>query len=235
MAFFAIADLHLSFARPKPMDIFGAQWVDHVEKIAARWREGVGENDTVLVAGDISWAMTFAEAEPDLRWIHELPGQKILIRGNHDYWWDRVAWMRARVPSSIRLLHNDSIVVGGVRIAGARGWDLPGKGWKDDPAADEKLYLRERGRLRMSLDSARGELPILVMMHYPPFYTLDGNAGFHDLLRDAGAHTVVFGHLHGPDGANAWQGTRDGVRYVFCACDGIDFSPVLLGTVTNFN
>lgn len=225
MRIFAIADLHLSSLKPKPMNIFGDHWNGHPENVAENWRRVVGEGDVVLVAGDTSWAMTLDEAMPDLDWIDRLPGMKYLIRGNHDYWWQGIGKLRERAPASIRFVHNDVHAVGEYRVVGARGWDLPGRGWSEKPENDEKLYQRERGRLRGALASAQGDGPILAMIHYPPLYGAD-EPGFHDILREYGVRTAVFGHLHGPDGAMAFQGELDGVRYVFCACDGVGFTPV---------
>ena len=180
MRVFAIGDTHLAHAVDKPMDIFGPQWVDHAGKIARAWRERVGEDDLVLVVGDISWAMTLEEAKPDLQWLEDLPGRKLMIRGNHDYWWPGPKKMRAILPPSVDFLRNDARVIEGVGIAGTRGWDCPPAGWKptpDEPNArgddrkppagavwddqhpagrrydeqDLKIYRREVERLRVSL------------------------------------------------------------------------------------
>jgi uncharacterized protein len=221
----AISDLHLSHASDKPMDVFGDHWEGHAEKIEANWRAAVADEDTVLIAGDISWGMTWEQALPDLEWIDRLPGTKLLIRGNHDYWWKKIKWMRENVPPSIRLLQNSHLAVEGKTICGTRGWTLPGPEATADPE-DTRLFERERARLAMSLDSAKDRDETIVMMHYPPFASTGPD--FTDILTEKNVSTVVYGHLHSDDARNAFSGERDGIRYVFSSCDGIDFSPVKL-------
>ncbi|MCZ7585706.1 MAG: phosphohydrolase [Deltaproteobacteria bacterium] len=172
--------------------------------------------------------MTIDEAMPDLQWIDVLPGRKILLKGNHDYWWSSIGRVRGALPPSLRAVQNDIDEADGVTIAGARGWDMPAAGWCEDLEKDRKIYERERGRLRRSLEQAPAGRPIVAMMHYPPFVPAVEEFGFHDILKAFGVHAVVFRHYHGPDGAKVFQGTRDGIRYVFCAADSRDFCPVRL-------
>jgi predicted phosphohydrolase len=168
-----ISDLHLSHARPKPMDIFGPHWKDHPERIAAAWRARVAPDDWVLIAGDISWAMKLPDALADLRWIDELPGRKVIIRGNHDYWCSRrVKPLRPHMPPSITLLGADAVDIGEAVVCGTRGWVVPGTpGY--NPATDDPIYQRELTLLDRALahgqELAAGTRPLIVLIHYPPF------------------------------------------------------------------
>jgi len=227
MAFFALADLHLGFGVAKPMDIFGEQWEGHAAKIAANWGRTVGPNDVVLVPGDISWALKPAQAAVDLGFVAVLPGRKILGRGNHDYWWQSIGKVRAALPEGMSAIQNDCLVVDGVAICGARGWNIPGACLvgEDDP----KRYERERGRLEMSLAAAPPGLPIIAMLHFPPALTCSDHPGYTDILERFGVSLCVYGHLHGKkDHAVGIRGERHGVRYVLCAADAVDFTPVRL-------
>lgn len=226
MRLFALADLHLGVAVNKPMDVFGPLWERHAERIEAHWRRLVGPEDWVLVPGDISWAMKLEEALPDLRFIDSLPGRKLLLKGNHDYWWTSRSKVEALLPPSLSLLQNDARDLGsGVGVVGTRGWTPP-----DAPRAtaeDKKIYEREVGRLELSLKAARGRFERLVaMIHYPPIYAGLGETAFVPLLREAGVKVCVYGHLHGPDHRYAVKGDRNGVRYYFVAADAVDFAPV---------
>lgn len=225
-----ISDLHLSFAQPKPMDIFGPHWKDHPEHIARRWRERVAPDDWVLVAGDISWAMKFRDALVDLRWIDALPGRKVIIRGNHDYWCSRrVNPIRPQLPPSIHLLSADALDIGEAVVCGTRGWvtpETPGY----SPASDEQIYERELGMLDRALahavQLAASRLPIIVMIHYPPFINRQPSE-FARRIASAGAHACIYGHLHRrQDHDNAVNDTVDGVSYQLTACDYLSFGPV---------
>jgi len=228
VAFFALADLHLGHAVDKPMDPFGEHWRDHTQKIAENWRAVVEPDDIVLVPGDISWAMTKEQAVPDLAFLAQLPGRKILLRGNHDYWWSGIGRVRSMLPTDIFALQNDHLVIDGWAICGTRGWTLP-DGSADADENDKKLYLREKQRLEMSLRSAPKELPKIVMMHFPPRYKGGlNNYGFCGVLEKHQVSLCVYGHLHGADHHLALIGTVKGVNYVFCAADAVDFTPVRL-------
>ena len=221
MAVWAISDLHLP-ARQKPMDVFGPQWTNHFERIRADWIERVQAQDVVLLPGDLSWAMHLEEAQEDLDRIGELPGTKILLRGNHDYWWSSIGRVRRMLRENCFALQNDSLFLDGVLFAGSRGWQIPAEATVDGD--DMRIYLRERQRLEMSLKSARARsetAPLIAMMHYPP--RTESAEGFSDLLKQYGAQDVVYGHLHGAGLAGAIRGEVDGLRYHQVSCDGLDF------------
>ncbi|HOL15449.1 MAG TPA: metallophosphoesterase [Bacillota bacterium] len=227
MAIWAIADLHLSHDRAKPMDIFGPCWENHAEKIAANWRRLVGGDDLVIVAGDISWAMQLSEAAADMNWIAALPGRKLLLRGNHDYWWSSISKVRAALPPGMAALQNDHYVFEDWAICGSRGWICPGEEGFDSEH-DEKIYRREIGRLELSLESARlaGRERIVAALHYPPFNRQGSPSGFTGLLERYGVSYCVYGHIHDEGRDRLFQGERGGVNYIFVAADGVDFTPV---------
>lgn len=225
-----ISDLHLSFVRPKPMDIFGTHWKDHHERIAQAWRNAISPEDWVLVAGDISWAMKFQDALVDLRWIDALPGRKVIIRGNHDYWCSRrVNPLRLQMPPSITLLSADAVDLGPAVVCGTRGWmtpEMPGY----TPSSDDPIYQRELGMLERALlhanELAAGVKPIIVMIHYPPFVNQQPTAFAHQIIA-AGARACIYGHLHRrQDWDHAVNRTVDGVSFQLTACDYLGFRPV---------
>lgn len=221
MEVWAISDLHLP-ARQKPMDIFGPQWQNHFERIRADWLERVSPEDVVLLPGDLSWAMRLEEALEDLSRIGELPGRKLLLRGNHDYWWSSIGRVRRALPEGCYALQNDSLKMDGMLFAGSRGWQIPAE--PEGDSDDARIYRRERQRLEMSLSHARAQsadAPLIVMMHYPP--RTDAMEGFSDILKRFGARDVVYGHLHGAGLYGAVRGEVDGVRYHQVSCDGLDF------------
>lgn len=225
---FALADLHLSGTGEKPMDVFGPVWAGHAARMAENWDATVGEPDTVLLPGDLSWAKTPAEAEGDLRWIAARPGRKLLLRGNHDSWWRGIGRVRESLPSGLEALHLDAHRVGDVVVVGARGWTLPG-----DPLStpqDETIYRRELERLQVSLRDADrrfgADLPRVAMTHYPPCLHGEGETEVVALLRSAGVGLCVFGHLHGADHARAPSGDRGGIRFRLVAADAVGFTPV---------
>ena len=221
MAVWAISDLHLP-ARQKPMDIFGPHWTTHFEQIREDWIGRVQDQDVVLLPGDLSWAMHLEEAQEDLDRIGELPGTKVLLRGNHDYWWSSIGRVRRALREGCFAIQNDSLYLDGVLFAGSRGWQIPGELSGDSD--DVRIYLRERQRLEMSLKSARARsetAPLVAMMHYPP--RSDSAEGFSDLLKQYGAQDVVYGHLHGAGLVGAIRGEVDGLRYHQVSCDGLDF------------
>jgi predicted phosphohydrolase len=222
MSIFAIADLHLSFAVHKPMDRFGPHWIDHPVQVARAWRERVAPADTVLVCGDTSWAMRLDEAAPDLAWLDDLPGRKVLLRGNHDYWWGSLAKVRRALPPSLRALQNDSLEVEGWQVVGSRGWLLPGP---DASTEDQAIYARELGRLRLSLDSARGPGPRLAMLHYPPYGVETGSSPVLDLLREYDVKLCVYGHLHAVLPGTYPAGTERGIEFHCVSVDLVGFAP----------
>ena len=220
MKVFAISDLHLP-AHEKPMDIFGAHWENHFERISEDWRDKVTDADIVLLPGDLTWAMRMDEAMEDLRRVGELPGRKLILRGNHDYWWSGIGQVRRALPEGMYALQNDAMELEGYIFAGTRGWTLPGgEATKDDL----KIYERERLRMDMSLKNARRlseDKPLVVLMHYPPFS--QASEGFTDILGKYAVDICVYGHLHGAGLQFAFNGERDGIMYHQVSCDGLGF------------
>ncbi len=226
MALFTIADLHLSLGTDKPMDVFPG-WERYVERLERNWRAAVGEGDTVVIAGDISWAMKLEESEQDMRFINSLPGRKLLVKGNHDFWWSTRKkiedFLASRGFSSIRLVFNSAEMVDGVAVCGTRGWLC---GAKSDE--DKKIAAREAGRLNASLDAARslGGTPV-VFLHYPPVYDGVECPEIMDILASRGIEDCYFGHIHGAAAARRTPcGEYRGVRMHLVSCDTVGFSPV---------
>jgi predicted phosphohydrolase len=229
MRIWGLSDLHLSFSTNKPMDVFGDHWLGHAGKMAAAWDATVHDDDVVLCPGDLSWANRLDEAAIDLAWIGARKGRlKILTRGNHDYWWSAIGKVRSALPAGVVALQNDAIDVGDVVVCGSRLWSCPGA--LDWDAHDEKIYLREVERLKLSLQAAKklaGERPLVAAIHYPPFDRLQQETAYSRLLRDAGVQLCVYGHLHGRRAhKTAFVGDRDGCRFHLIACDALDFRPL---------
>ena len=222
MTIYAIADLHLSDG-DKPMDVFGPHWSGHFARIREDWRERVAPGDVVLLPGDLSWAMQLQDAAPHIREVAELPGRKVLLKGNHDYWWSGIARLRAMLPEGMYAVQNDSLELDGVLIAGSRGWLLPGEGASPE---DGRIYARELQRLELSLKDARRRsegATLIGMAHYPPLSPARPDAEPARLIAGYGASHVVYGHLHGPALAHAFRGMADGVEYHQVSCDGLGF------------
>ncbi len=212
------------------MDLFGEAWRNHADRIAAAWDAGVGERDVVLLPGDLSWATKLAAAAQDLDWIGRRPGLKILLRGNHDSWWDSVLKVRRALPAGCVALQNDCVEAAGWAVVGARGWVDPAS--PDAGPEDAAVYVRELLRLRLSVADADRrfgrERPRVAMVHYPPRLEGQPPGAVDSILRDAGVRHVVYGHLHGPDHALAIRGEHDGLVYHFVAADAVGFAPVEL-------
>ncbi|MCE5323101.1 metallophosphoesterase [bacterium] len=227
MSIFAISDLHLSLGKEKPMDIFGDAWRDHAAKIADNWDMAVSSDDTVLLAGDLSWALKFEEATPDIEYITARPGRKILIRGNHDYWWRRESTNRIQkmLPESITLLLGRGIVVGDIGITGTRGWRVE-EGQTGIEAGDQRVMKRELAYLERGLSEIPDNVSKkIVMLHYPPFDAdLQPNT-FAQVIKDHGVDIVIYGHIH--SGAFI-EGDVDGVAYHLAAVDHTGFRPLLI-------
>lgn len=226
MAIFAIGDLHLPGGGVKPMDVFGAHWENHFEHICESWRAQVAQEDTVLIPGDISWAMYFEDAKADLMRIAELPGRKILLRGNHDYWWNSIGKLREFLPEGMQALQNDSALLPGVAVCGTRGWDFPTEAYPLDEQG-LKIYKRELIRLEMALQSAaKAGLPILAMTHFPPLLADHRDTAFTALLERYSVRLCLYGHLHGVGIRNGFTGEHGGVDYRLVSCDALGFAPV---------
>jgi len=230
----AIADIHASRTDPltgrplKPMDVFGEQWDGHVERLESAWAQRVHSSDTVIVAGDIDWALHLEDATETLHRLAAWNGRKILIRGNHDYWWSSktTSKVRSALPNRMYLLHNNAYVADGYNICGAKGSPVPG-GSEWTPQ-DEKLLSREVQRLQTSLAARDPCLPTIVALHYPPFYTGQQTSAYRALLETNGVVCCVYGHLHGDAAGTGPNGIFGGVHYQLVAVDATDFTPVPL-------
>lgn len=246
MTVWAIADLHLSFGvSDKAMDVFGAQWANHAEKLHKQWQDLVGPDDLVLLPGDISWAMRIEEVQPDLEWIHKLPGTKVMIRGNHDYWWTSLKKVEKILPSSIHLVQNNVFHWNGIGVGGVRLWDTPEYSFKDyiayvdnprqkklqteaDPEGEaERIFERELMRLEMSLKCFNSTDKVrIAMVHYPPIGADLKDSRVSAILEKYQVNVCVFGHLHNIQPGVLPYGKKNGVRYFMTACDYLDFTPV---------
>lgn len=230
MKIYAISDLHLSNSCDKPMDVFGGHWENYVSKIKENWKAKVAEDDLVLIAGDISWAMKIEEAKSDLEWIDELPGKKIIIKGNHEYWWKSISAVRELLPASMMAIQNDAIKIDNYVICGTRGWNVPETG-KEFLEEDLKIYKRETERLKLTLMFAKNLKQegdkLVAMMHFPPFGNGEEQTEFTKLFAEYGVDKVVFGHIHGYTNCPL-KTTIDGVEYIFTSCDHIKNDPVLI-------
>ena len=224
---FAIADLHLSQSvENKAMDVFGAGWADHVNRLREGWQDTVGEEDLVLVPGDISWGLRLEEAEADIAFIHSLKGAKILLRGNHDYWWTGYSKVKSILPPDIRAVQNNALVWNGAVIGGTRGWNTP-LNPDFSEGADRKIFEREKQRMDMSLramDGQDGELR-LFMLHYPPFNEKGEPTDFAGILRGRGIGHCVYGHLHGRSCLGGFEGVYEGTEYHLTSADHLRFVP----------
>lgn len=223
MQVYAIGDLHLPGGDLKPMDVFGPHWERHFEKIAADWRANVQADDLVLIPGDISWAIRLEDAMEDLCAIGNLPGKKVLLRGNHDYWWSAIGRVRRSLPAGMHAVQNDCVDVGEYVVCGTRGWTLP---LDAADSEDVRIYERELLRMEMTLKAAvriADSRPILCMTHFPPLTDACRETGFTRLLEQYGAAHVFYGHLHGPSLKQAFRGEHNGVHYHQVSCDGLNF------------
>lgn len=226
MKIYAISDLHLSGLADKPMNVFGAGWEGHFEKIKKDWEEKVTDGDIVLIGGDTSWGMYLDEGMYDVRALAPLKGKKVFIRGNHDYWWNGITRVRASRPDdTFFFLQNDCVKFGKYVVAGSRGWTCPGSA--DFTDHDEVLYKREAERFRLAFREAEkvreeGD-ELIALIHYPPFSVRKESTLFTDLFEENGVSKVVFGHLHG----NSYfplRTERNGITYYLTSCDKARFS-----------
>lgn len=225
MGLYAIADLHLALSGDKPMDVFGDKWYKHDEKIKENWSQIVREEDTVLIAGDISWSMKMEEGMRELQWIHDLPGRKYIIRGNHDYWWGSINKLN-NLYDDMKFVQNNFFTYEDYAICGTRGWTCPGG--DRFTAKDEKIYNREIIRLRLSIEAAKksGYNKYICMIHYPPTNDKFEDSGFTEIFKEYGVEKVVYGHLHGPSLHRILTGHRDGTEYIITSCDYLNFKPI---------
>ncbi len=242
MSVWAIADLHLSYGVPeKTMEVFGPEWINYGDNIKSNWEAVIQADDLVLIAGDISWAMRPEQAKVDLDWIDALPGTKVLIKGNHDYWWSSLSKVKKLLPPSIHIIQNDAFRWGEYSIGGARLWDtdefdfdayiefreraVPAS--KEEKPDQEKIFKRELERLELSLKSLdQSATKRLVMTHYPPISADLQPSPAAALLEKYHADVCVFGHLHSVRRDLPMFGTHNNIRYILTSCDYLDFKPV---------
>lgn len=210
------------------MDAFGPAWAGHMDRLESVWGTLVRPDDTVVIAGDIDWGLRPADAMFTLRRLESWNGSKVLVRGNHDYWWSSKSTnqIRKTLPPGIRLIHNDSITVEDVNICGCKGSPVPGS--MDWTPNNEKLLQRELHRLRLSLDSRLAELDTIAAIHYPPFYANLGSSPYKLLLEEYGVRACAYGHLHGDAACSGPKGSIGGVEYRLVAGDYVNFTPVPL-------
>lgn len=233
MKIYAIGDLHLSLNEniDKPMDKFGTGWEGHPGSVEKAWREIVHDDDIVLVPGDISWALKIEEAMDDFEWIHNLPGLKIISKGNHDLWWSRIKYLNS-LYDDIVFLQNDCYAVDAcdIVIAASRGWPYPGS--DEYTEHDEKIYARELQRMRMGLDAARAARPdsrIIACLHYPPSGADGRETEFTRILEEYGVWKCIYGHLHGmPAFSRGIKGDVRGVEYSLVSLDYLGAKPKLI-------
>lgn len=218
---YALADLHLDYTEKKSMEIFGDAWKNYQEKIFKNWQDLIKDEDTVLIGGDISWAMTEKEAYTDLKRIDELNGKKILLKGNHDYWWQSLNKLNNLDLNTISFLQNNSFEVEGYDICGTRAWISRDSIDFDDH--DEKIFKRELQRLRNSLEYNNKGNKKIVMLHYPPLNSDKSLNEFFGICREYKVESVVYGHLHGPGHKQIVEGIFDGIKLKCVAGDYIDF------------
>lgn len=227
MALFAIADLHLPLGVNKPMDIFGKKWENYVERLEINWQETVKPEDTVVIAGDFSWATYLEESKADFYFLNRLNGRKIMLKGNHDYWWTTMSKLKKFTAENgyenIDFLQNNSFEYKNISICGTRLWLTPQQGQSDE---DKKIYTREIQRLALSVNAAKYPDNIIVFTHYPPilkdYRTNDASAFF----AEHGISRCIFGHIHSSGIKNVLEGNVGGVDYSLVSCDYRKFMPV---------
>lgn len=227
MKLFAIADTHLSLRADKPMHVF-AGWTDYLERLEYNWKKLVAADDIVVIPGDISWEMELERCADDFSFLDRLPGQKILMKGNHDYWWTTRrkmdAFLEAQGFSSLHFLHNNAFRFGDCTLVGTRGWF-----YDAENDADKKVLLREVNRLRMSIAAGRalgGEL--ICFLHYPPLSLNQQCDELVSVLKQENISRCYYGHLHGPSLPFAYNGTRDGIAFQLVSADYLHFCPLFI-------
>lgn len=245
----AIADLHLAFSVPeKSMEVFGPAWKDYAQKLKKNWEALVSKEDLVLIPGDISWATHLEEALIDLKWIDTLPGTKLILKGNHDYWWPSPSRLKEALPPTIHYIQNNSFDWGDATFGGVRLWDTEEYNFdeviefKENPfaakkpripeeekrAGDRKIFERDLKRLRLSLDKLNPKASFRVaLLHYPPIGADLKESATSLILEEYKIDLCVFGHLHNVREGALPFGTKNGVRYLFVSADYLDFKPVL--------
>lgn len=227
MSLYVIGDLHLSFGNSKPMDIFSG-WEGYTEKIENNWKNKIKPEDTVVLAGDTSWGMSLEASYEDFKFINDLPGKKIILKGNHDYWWNTGKKMneffKANALDTLNILHNNSYTAENVNICGSRGWLFE----KGEPH-DEKIVNREARRIEASVNSVKNkELPVIMFMHYPPLIKGQVIDKFVSILLKSGIKHCYYGHIHGAGHKFAVNGIYKGIDFKLISADFINFDPWLI-------
>ncbi len=228
MAIYTIGDLHLSFSCNKPMDFFKG-WENYTERLKENWCKLVSKEDTVILPGDFSWATLLEEAKEDFKFVDSLPGKKILLRGNHDFWWNSLKkttdfWEENGIKT-LSLLQNNSILVEDIAICGTRGWFF-----EDAKDYSEKVDKREALRLRMSLDDAvkKGYEKKIVFLHFPPIFGDKISGSLIDVMNEYGVKKCYYGHLHGSGAYLGFNGNTCGIDFKLVSADFLHFSPILV-------
>ncbi|MEG1448604.1 MAG: metallophosphoesterase [Oscillospiraceae bacterium] len=226
MALYAIGDTHLSLSCDKPMDIFGG-WDGYVEKLKENWQNVVKQEDTVVIPGDISWGMSLNDSLKDFEFIHKLNGKKLILKGNHDYWWSTKnkmdKFLLENGLTSIKIIHNNSEFAEGVNICGTRGWIF-----EKGEAFDQKILAREAGRLEASIKDAQKshpEAPIIVFLHYPPIYCNEISKEILDIIFKYNIKECYYGHIHSVGCKYAINGVANGINLKLVSADFLDFMP----------
>ena len=236
MSIYAIGDLHLSLNKEKPMDIFGLNWKNHEQKIKENWEKTVSNDDLVLLPGDFSWEMHLKDMYEDFKFLNDLPGKKLLLKGNHDYWWTTLAKMREFIEenkfSNIDFVYNNSYLFEDRIIVGTRGWAL------NDTENGIKMKHREEERLKISLKSgveSFGDKEIICLMHYPPIVKEEDNvdkkidtklkiSNYVQIMKEYNVKTCLYGHLHGESHNEAFEGIIEDIKFKLVSCDYLNFN-----------
>ena len=227
MSLFVIGDTHLSLSTDKPMDIFGG-WKNYMQRLEENWRSVVQPQDTVIIPGDVSWGMSLEQAKEDFLFLHRLPGKKILMKGNHDYWWTTRAKMESFLEGngldSLSILHNNAVSVEGLSLCGSRGWMF-----EQGQEHDKKIINREAGRIRASLQDAQRFGEQELFLHYPPVFMQDSIPEFFEVMNQYGVRRCYYGHIHSQGCRFAFQGEWCGVQLEMVSADYLRFMPKKIG------
>ncbi len=230
MSIYALSDLHLSLGTDKPMDVFGDAWGDYTKKIKENWQSIVSSDDLVIIPGDVSWATYIEDAYDDFKFINDLNGKKIILKGNHDYWWTTLSKMNKFLSehdfNSIQILNNTAVEYENAAICGTRGW-----WYKETQGEDDQRILdREKKRLVLSLEEAISlkKERLIVGLHYPPVEINSEKQVFMDILKEYNVDTCVYGHLHSYSHKNAVCGNIEGINLQLVSADYLKFTPILV-------
>lgn len=229
MALYAISDLHLPLGINKPMDIFGKKWENYVDRLFENWQNTVKKEDTVVIPGDFSWATYLEESKADFDFLNSLNGKKILLKGNHDYWWTTMNKMKKFVEENgykdIEFLQNNSFEYKNISICGSRGWNTPMGNMSEE---DQKIYDRELQRLDLSVKAAKNPDNVIIFTHFPPILKDYRENAMVDFMKSNNIKSCIFGHIHSSGIRNAVEGNIDGINYTLVSCDYREFMPVQL-------